>query len=80
MPIVQRRSKPVNGRLLAFSLFAAVVGVVVGVVLVGSVDVVGVLFSFVGDVPVVGVGVAGFADVVGDVPVVGVVGVGGVWP
>jgi len=78
MPIVQRRSKPVNGRVLAFSLFAAVVGVVVGVVVVGSVDVVGVLFSFAGDVPVVGV--AGLVDVVGVVFVVGVVGVVGVWP
>jgi hypothetical protein len=78
MPIVQRRSKPVNGRALTFSLFVALVGVVVvGVVVVGSVEVVGVLFSFVGDVPVVGV--VGCVDVVGVDFVVGVVGVGGVW-
>jgi hypothetical protein len=70
MPITQRRSKPVNGRVLAFSLFTADVGVVD----VGSVVVVGVVFSVVGDVPVVGVVagvVAGFVDVVGVVGEVG---------
>jgi hypothetical protein len=84
MPIVQRRSKPVNGRVLTFSLFVVVVGVVVvGVDFVGSVAVVGVLFSFDGDVPVVGVGFAGSVAVVGVVFVAGVVvvvGGGGVAP
>jgi hypothetical protein len=70
MPIVQRRSRPVNGRVLAFSPFAVVaVGLVTGVV--GAVEVVGVLFSFAGDVPVVGVGVVGAGVEVGAVPVVG---------
>jgi len=80
MPIVQRRSRPVNGRVLAFSLFAVVaVGLVAVVVGVG--EVLGVLFSFDGDVPVVGVGVVA-GGVVGAVAVgvVPVVGGGGVWP
>jgi hypothetical protein len=69
IPTVQRRSKPVNG-----SDFAVVgLGLVAGVVVVGgAVVVVGVLLSFDGDVPVVGVGV-----VLGGVVLV--VGGGGVW-
>ncbi len=60
MPIVQRRSKPVNGSVLAFALFV-VVGLVPAagalLVVVGAVVFVGVLFSFDGDVPALGVGV-----------------------
>ena len=75
MPTDQRRSKPVKGRVDAFSLLALVVAV--GVVLVGDVSAAGVVFSGVvfssldGDVPVVGV-VAGVVDGV-------VFGVGTVW-
>jgi hypothetical protein len=63
--------------VLAFSLFAVVA---VALVTVGAGEVLGVLFSFDGDVPVVGVGVV--AGVVGavEVGVVPVVGGGGVWP
>ena len=68
MPAVQPRSKPVNGSVLAFAVF-----VVVGLVLAGGAllvvvgAVVGVLFSFDGGVPALGVGV------------VPVLGGGGVW-
>lgn len=71
--MLQRRSNPVNGSVPDFA-----VSVLAGVVLVGSlpllgVEVVGVLASFDGDVPVLGVLVVGVL-VVG-VLVVGVVGV-----
>jgi hypothetical protein len=69
-PTVQRRSKPVNGNVVAFVLFVVVGAVsVAGVVLVvvGAVVFVGVLLSLEGDVPVEGV-------------VVGVDFVVGVWP
>ena len=78
MPIDQRRSNPVNGSVLAFSLLS-LVGVVL-VVLVGAgsfVDVgfSGVVFSsFDGDVPVVGVVAGVVAGVVGVV-----FGAGTVW-
>jgi hypothetical protein len=75
MAIVQRRSKPVNGSVLAF---VPVVGVVL--VLAGAVSFAAALFSFAaalfsfdGEVPVLGVGV------VAGVGVVPVVGGGGVW-
>jgi hypothetical protein len=78
MAIVQRRSKPVNGSVLAFAL-------VLGLVPEAGVGAVGVLFSFDGDVPVVGVGVVPVLGVVagvlggGEVAVLGVLGGGGVW-
>jgi len=78
MPIVQRRSKPVNGSVVA--LVAGVVEVgAVGVVLLfaGEVLLVGLLLSFDGNVPVEGAGVVAGGVVVDGV---GVVGVGGVWP
>ena len=78
--MLQRRSKPVKGSVLAFSL-----SVLVGALeLDGSADllvgVAGVPVSFDGEVPVLGVvGVVGVAGVVGVVGVVGVLGVFGVW-
>jgi hypothetical protein len=68
-PIVQRRSKPVNGSVEAFLAVGSLLGSVEDVS--GAVVFAGVLSSFDGDVPVVGVGVA--AGVVVGV-VVGVVG------
>ena len=75
MPIVQRRSKPVNGSVVAF--VAGVVAVGVPLVVAGAVALFGLLLSFDGNVPVEGVGV-----VVAGVVVAGVVeaGVVGVWP
>lgn len=86
MPTVQRRSKPVNGRV--FSLAAFAVGELL-VLVEGETPFAGVLASFDGDVPLVGAGVvaagvvaAGVVAagvVLGGVVVVGVVGVGGFW-
>ncbi len=55
MPTLQRRSKPVNGSVLAFA--GSLVGevVLVGVVVVLGVVLVAGLLSFDGEVPVVGV-------------------------
>jgi hypothetical protein len=75
-PIVQRRSKPVNGRVPALALLAEVLA---GVPLLvsASVEDAGVPFSFDGDVPADGVGdVCSEPVVVGVVPVVVVVLVG----
>jgi hypothetical protein len=77
-PIVQRRSKPVNGSVVAF--LAAVVavgsGLLVGSLFVvsGAVVLVGVLFYFDGEVPVVGVGVGVAGVVAGAGGVVAVLG------
>ena len=60
-PTVQRRSKPVNGRVLAFAGSVAVVGVVL--VVAGStalVGVVGVFVDFDGEVPLFGSGFLAF--------------------
>jgi len=81
MPTVQRRSKPVNGRV--FSLAALAVGELL-VLVEGATPFAGVLASFDGDVPLVGAGVvaAGVVAagvVLGGAVVVGVVGVGGFW-
>ena len=81
MPTVQRRSKPVNGRV--FSLAAFAVGELL-VVVDGETPFAGVLASFDGDVPLVGAGVvaAGVVTagvVLGGTVVVGVVGGGGAW-
>ena len=59
--IVQRRSKPVNGSDVAF--FAAAVVDVGSLAFSGVVVFSGVLLSFDGDVPVVGVGDVGVDDV-----------------
>jgi len=89
MPIVQRRSKPVNGSVVAFVTGVAVVLVVAGAVLLvaGAVLLVGLLLSFDGNAPVEGVGVVVAGVVVAGVVVAGVVvagvvvaGVVGVWP
>jgi hypothetical protein len=71
-PIVQRRSKPVNGSVDAF--FAVGSPLALGSVedVSGAVVFVGVLLSFDGEVPVVGVGV-GVVVVAAGVVVVGVV-------
>lgn len=84
MPTTQRRSRPVNGSVLAVGVVFEAPTVVLGVVDVGSFDVGslvvfssdGVFSSLDGEVPVLGVGV-----VFGVVGVVGVVvfGVGAVW-
>jgi hypothetical protein len=80
MPTTQRRSRPVNGSVLAVGVVFEAPTIVLGVVDVGSFDVGsllvfspdGVFSSLDGEVPVLGVG-----DVFG---VVGVVfGVGAVW-
>ena len=65
-PIVQRRSKPVNGSVEALAVVGDVVDLL-GTVLVvaGAVVFSGVLLSFDGDVPVVGVGVVVAGVVVG---------------
>jgi hypothetical protein len=70
MPNVQRRSKPVNGSVLAFALFVLVGPVPAAgapLVVVGAVVSVGVPSSVDGAVPALGVGV------------VPVLGGGGVW-
>jgi hypothetical protein len=51
-PTVQRRSKPVNGNVLAFAGFVAGVLLVVA----GETVLAGVLVAFDGDVPLLGVG------------------------
>ena len=75
MPIVQRRSKPVNGSVVAFVTGVVAVGVVLVVVVVvaGAVALFGLLLSFDGNVPVEGVGVVAAG-------VVAAGGVVGVWP
>lgn len=78
MAIVQRRSKPVNGSVVAFVAGVVAVGVVL--VVAGAVVLVGALLSFDGNVPVEGVGVVVVGVVVVGVVVAGVVGVVGVWP
>jgi hypothetical protein len=77
-PMAQRRSKPVNGSVEAFSFELLVVLVGVSVVLVlGDASLLGVVFSsFEGEVPVVGV-VFGVVDGVVDGVVAG--GFGAVW-
>jgi hypothetical protein len=50
-PTVQRRSKPVNGNVLAFAGFVAVL------VVAGETVLAGVLVAFDGDVPLFGEGV-----------------------
>jgi hypothetical protein len=76
-PTAQRRSKPVNGSVEAFSFELLVVLVGVSVVLVlGDASLLGVVFSsFEGEVPVVGV--FGVVDGVVDGVVAG--GLGAVW-
>jgi hypothetical protein len=76
MPIVQRRSRPVNGSVLAFALLEEVL-----LLVPGPLEEAGVPFSFEGDVPALGVaGVCWEPLVVGVVPEVGVVPVVGVVP
>jgi hypothetical protein len=81
MAIVQRRSKPVNGSVVAFVAGVVAVGVVLVVagavvlVVAGAVVLFGALLSFDGNAPVEGVGV-----VAAGVVAAGVVGVVGVWP
>jgi hypothetical protein len=77
MPIVQRRSKPVNGSVVAFVAGAVAVGVVLVVVVAGAVVLFGLLLSFDGNVPADGVGVVEAGVVEAGVVVGGVVGV---WP
>ena len=55
MPIVQRRSKPVKGSVVAFVAGVVAVGVVL--VVAGAVVLFGLLLSFDGNVPVEGFGV-----------------------
>jgi hypothetical protein len=74
----QRRSKPVNGSVLAFALLVGVLLVFVGAVSEVGVVVAGFSDSFDGSVPVLGV-VAGVV-VAGVVAAGVVVGVVGVWP
>jgi hypothetical protein len=94
MPTVQRRSKPVNGSVVAFLtvvVAAGVVGVVAALVVAGAGVLFGLLLSFDGNVPAAGAGVveAGVVAVGVGVVAVGVgvvvvcvvvVGVVGVWP
>jgi hypothetical protein len=81
MAIVQRRSKPVNGSVLAFVLVVGVVLVLAGAVSFAAAlfSFAAALFSFDGEVPVLGVGVVAGVGVVPLVGVVPVVGGGGVW-
>lgn len=77
MPMLQRRSKPVNGSVLAFFSLGdvALLGSEGDVVSFdGLVSVVGVVASFDGDVSVLG---AGVVEVLGVVDVLGVVVVDG---
>jgi hypothetical protein len=59
-PTVQRRSKPVNGRVLAFAGSVAVVGVVLVVAGSTALVVVGVFVDFDGEVPLFGSGFLAF--------------------
>jgi hypothetical protein len=74
MPTIKRRSRPVNGRVLALGLE------VVGVVLVGALSLLGVLFSLAGAGSFSGalVFVGVLEDFDGEVPLAGGVLAGGV--